>query len=50
MGSGDIKLKCTKCGHIMNARVADFLNEMEYISHWKCSVCKRKYKIKIIIE
>lgn len=50
MGTGDIKLKCTKCGHIMNAKRANFLNEMKLTSHWKCSKCKRKYKIRIIIE
>ena len=50
MGSGKIEFKCTKCGHIMNAKKADFLNDMPQTSHWKCSICKRKFKVKITIE
>lgn len=49
MGSGDIKLKCA-CGHIMNAKKADTLNDMAHASYWKCIICKRIYIVTIIIE
>ena len=50
MGTGDIKLRCARCGHVINAKKADLLNDMSQISYWKCTICRQKYKVKIIIE
>ncbi len=49
MGKGDIKLKCTGCGHIMNAARANILNQMRGISYWTCSECGKKFTVRVSV-
>ena len=50
MGKGDIKLRCNKCWHLMNANVANTLNQMEGVHHWKCSKCGQKYVVNVMVK
>ncbi len=46
---GKLQFRC-KCGHKMNTFKANFINELPIKTIWKCSKCKKKYRVNVTIS